>query len=201
MKTVHSMRKTIRARILLQTARWLGAATIGLFLAGTALLAPPQAHAVPIVLDTSNPLANFTQDGTQTWVPGPTAITLNDASLGDFIYFFASFPDAAPGISIDLIATFRIVLSTPIGADAGASFVISDGAGKSLHASAIIKDAMRGIGLLSHGSPTDQSSYPVFLPVDWQAGPIDLHLRRTAGGGWADRGNQWHNPERARDFA
>src|SRR3972149_1243025 len=140
MKTVHSTRKTIRARISLQTARRLGAATIGLFLAGAALLAPPQAHAVPIVLDT-NDISGWTKEGGQAIITSSFAINFNDTSENDLARLYMSAPDAAKGNSFDLFASFQVGAFLQDGADTGVRFIINDGVDRSAIAAATINAA------------------------------------------------------------
>jgi hypothetical protein len=36
--------------------------------------------------------------------------------------------------------------------------------------------------LYSQGLPTDPASYPIFVPVNWQAAPVTIRLRRSANG-------------------
>jgi len=137
------------------------------------------AHAATI-LDPQNP-GNFTRDGQQSFTPG-TVLRLTDTSSGDFIAFFANDADAGPGIEVDLVATFQVIQAVPNNADAGARLVINDGMSRSATVACVVISGVRGIGLLSQGQPFDPASYPVFVPVDWQAAPVTIRLRRTASG-------------------
>jgi hypothetical protein len=146
---------------------------------GSALLWPWRVEAA-ILLNPQDP-SNFTQEGTQSFTPG-TVLTLTDGSVSDFIAFFAPDGDASPGVAVDVVATFQVLSTAPVNADAGNRVVINDGQTRSAIAACIIKNGINGIGLLSQGSPTDPASYPVFVAVDWQAAPVTVRLRRTATG-------------------
>lgn len=141
----------------------------------------PAALASPdIVLDPTNP-TNFTQDGTQKAIPG-SVLTLQDATVADFVAFYAAVPDASPGTTLDVTATFQVVSDVPAGADGDNRLVINDGAARAAIASDAYVGGQRGIGLLSQGSPTDSASYPAFVPVDFWAAPVTVQLRRWANG-------------------
>ena len=150
----------ILALLAIQTPRPVGAAT---------------------TLDTTNPTANFTNEGGQSFTPG-TVLTLTDTSIGDFVSFYAADLDAYPGNAVDLVATFQVRNETRFNADAGNRIVINDGATGSAIAACIVKNGVLGIGLLSQGVASDPASYPVFVPVDWKASPVTLRLRRYANG-------------------
>lgn len=143
------------------------------------------AYASPgVVLNPADP-SNFTQDGAQTFTRG-TVLTLQDASFGDFIAFFAADVHANPGTDVDIVATFQVLSSVPVGADAGNRVAINDGQTRSAIAACCRipsgGSSANGIGLLSQGEASDAASYPVFLPVDWTAAPVTLRLRRWANG-------------------
>ncbi|MGE0129771.1 MAG: hypothetical protein AB7U82_16950 [Blastocatellales bacterium] len=131
-------------------------------------------------LDPTNP-ALFQTEGTQTFTPG-SVLKLKDTSISDFIMFFAFDNDAYAGTDLDLIATFRVTVSVPVNADAGNRIVINDGISKAAIAACILNNGVPGIGLYSSGSRNDPSSYPVFVPADWETAPITIRLRRTAIG-------------------
>jgi hypothetical protein len=151
-------------------------ALASLAMLATQLSTPLQAATV---LDPQNP-ANFTSDGQQSFVPG-SFLRLNDTNLGDYIAFFTNDSDASPGIDVDVFATFQVIQTIPNNADTGVRVVINDGINRSAIAAATFNNAVRGIGLLSSGSPSDPASYPVFVPVDWTA-PTSIQLRRFASG-------------------
>lgn len=132
-------------------------------------------------LDPTNPIALFQQEGGQIFTPG-SALKLADTSKSDFIVLFAFDNDAAAGTDLDLIATFRVTAGVPVNADAGNRIAINDGISKSAIAACIVQNGVNGIGLYSSGSRFDSSSYPVFVPADWQAGPVTVRLRRMANG-------------------
>ena len=150
----------ILALLAIQTTRPVGAAT---------------------TLDTTNPTANFTNEGGQSFTPG-TVLTLTDTSIGDFVSFYAADFDASPGNAVDLVATFQVRNETRFNADAGNRIVINDGATRSAIAACIVKNGVLGIGLQSQGVASDPASYPVFVPVDWQVAPVTIRLRRHANG-------------------
>jgi hypothetical protein len=131
-------------------------------------------------LNPQNPLANFKREGNEAFTPGPV-LTLTDATNADFISFFATDDDAAPGTEIDVVTTFQIKETLTNLADAGNRVVINDGVTRSAIAACIVKNGERGIGLLSQGAASDPNSYPVFVPVDWTT-PVTLRLRRHANG-------------------
>jgi hypothetical protein len=132
-------------------------------------------------LDPASPLANFTQEGAETFAAG-TILTVNDTSIGDFVSFFAGDADASPGKELDLIATFQVKQTTRNNADAGNRIVINDGVTHAVIASCIVQNGVSGIGLYSQGAAADPASYPVFVAVDWQAAPTTIRLRRTLAG-------------------
>ena len=133
-----------------------------------------------ITLDPTNP-ANFKSDGNQTITPG-TVLTFTDTSVGDYALLFGNDADAVPGVELDVIATFQILAIIPINAEAGNRIVINDGINKAAIAECVIINGVKGIGLLSQGLPADPASYPVFVPVDWQATTVTVRLRRYANG-------------------
>jgi hypothetical protein len=155
----------------------LVSAAIVLTLGGSLCL--PAAHA-GTTLDPQNPNANFTKEGNEAAAPGP-ALTLTDTASSDFVAFFAPDADAAPGTEVDVTATFQIQAHTPNNADVGNRVVINDGATRSAIVACIIKNGVRGIGLLAQGAASDPASYPVFVAVDWGQ-PVTIRLRRTAVG-------------------
>ena len=144
-----------------------------------ALLWPRRVEA-GITLNTFDP-SNFTSEGGQQVTNG-TVLTLNDRSVSDFVAFFAKDPDAAAGNEVDVVATFQVRSTIPVNAEVGNRVVISDGQTRSAIAACIIKNGVKGIGLLAQGSTVDPASYPVFVPVDWQAAPVTIRLRRSAAG-------------------
>jgi hypothetical protein len=133
-----------------------------------------------IVLDPTNP-ANFSSEGLQTITPG-AVLTFTDQSIGDFALLFGNDADAVPGVELDVIATFQVLAGIPANADAGNRIAINDGLNKAAIAACVIQNGVKGIGLLSQGDATDPASYPVFVPVDWQAAPVTVRLRRYANG-------------------
>lgn len=137
------------------------------------------AHA-ETTLDPQNP-SNFKQDGSQVATPG-SVLTLADNSVGDIILLFATDPDAAAGVDLDIVTTFQLVNPIPANADAGNRVVINDGVSRSAIASCIFKNNVPGIGLYSGGPTTNQASYPVFVPIDWVAATVTIRLRRYANG-------------------
>jgi hypothetical protein len=133
-----------------------------------------------ITLDPTNP-ANFNSEGNQTITPG-AVLTFTDQSIGDFALLFANDADAVPGVNLDVIATFQVLSTIPINADAGNRIVINDGLNKAAIAACVILNGVKGIGILSTGAASDPASYPVFVAVDWQAAPVTVRLRRYANG-------------------
>jgi hypothetical protein len=131
-------------------------------------------------LDPNNP-GLFQTEGTQLFTAG-SVLKLTDTSKSDFILFFAFDNDAAAGTDLDLIAKFRVTAGVPVNADAGNRIAINDGVAKAAIAACIVQNGVNGIGLYSSGSRNDPSSYPVFVPADWQAGPVTVRLRRMASG-------------------
>lgn len=132
-------------------------------------------------LDPTNPIALFQQEGGQSFTPG-ASLKLADTSKSDFIVLFAFDNDAAAGTDLDLIATFRVTAGVPVNADAGNRIAINDGISKAAIAACIVQNGVNGIGLYSSGSRFDSSSYPVFVPANWQTGPVTVRLRRMANG-------------------
>src|SRR5262245_12609359 len=130
-------------------------------------------------LDPASP-GNFSQDGTQTVTPG-AVLTITDQSVGDTALLFANDSDAVPGVEVDVIATFKVKSTNPNNVDVGNRVVIND-ATRAAIAACIIKNGVSGIGLLSQGPWSDPESYPVFVPVEFQATPVTIRLRRHANG-------------------
>ncbi len=131
-------------------------------------------------LDPNNP-SSFQKEGGESHTPG-NVLTLTDLSSSDFVAFFAADSDAYPGIDIDIVATFQVRQTGPNNADAGNRVVINDGVTRSAIAACIVLNGVKGIGLKSHGPASDPASYPVFVPIDWQAVPVTLRLRRSGNG-------------------
>jgi len=124
----------------------------------------PAALASPnVVMDPTNP-TNFNQDGGQTVTPG-SVLTITDAAISDFATLWAPNPNASAGTTLDVIATFQMTSTIPAGADNDNRLVINDGSSRAAIASCTVLSGTRGMGLLSHGLPTDSGSYPVFVPV------------------------------------
>jgi hypothetical protein len=182
-----------RRRFLVGGGALAGAALLGQALPSGALrrlgvqaLGPAVAHAssrfVPsMVLDTANPLADFTAEGGEPWTPGPTSLNLNDRSISDLITFYASEPQAAAGRTLDVVAEFQVVAGTPAGADGGTGVVINDGVTTSVVVRCIIKDGIRGVGIAANSRYSESSNYPIFVEADWTA-PTSFRVRRTAAG-------------------
>lgn len=167
----------------------VGLAAVPLALAAAALW--PWPVGAVATLDPGNPTANFYQDGLQTFTVSGGVLTLLDQNKGDFIGFYAADDDAAPGIDLDVVATFHVRSASPNNADAGNQIAINDGFTKSAIAVSVVlqlPDAngnivnTPGIGLYSQGDRSQPASYPVFVPVDWQAAPVRIRLRRWANG-------------------
>lgn len=131
-------------------------------------------------LDPTN-TANFKQDGTQPITPG-SVLLFDDQSVSDFCVLFANDGDAAAGVEVDLIATFKVRVTTRLNADVGSRVVINDGQTKAAIAAAVVINGVNGVGLLSQGAASDPASYPVFVAADWQAAPVTVRLRRYANG-------------------
>ena len=131
-------------------------------------------------LDPTN-IANFNQDGTQPVTPG-SVLLFDDQSVSDFCVLFANDDDAAAGIEVDVIATFKVRVTTRMNADVGSRVVINDGQTKAAIAEAVVINGINGVGLLSQGPLSDPASYPVFVAPDWQAAPVTVRLRRYANG-------------------
>jgi hypothetical protein len=157
------------------------------FLAGSlsvlavAMAALMPAGAQSVVLNT-NDISNFTQLGLQPPAPGFGVLMLSDADVADVCGLYANDPDAAPGSDLDLTVTFQVVSGTSTSADGGFKIIINDGVTKSAIAACVILNGQRVIALAGQGPPSDPSTYPVFVQVDW-TGPVTLKLRRTAVGG------------------
>jgi hypothetical protein len=167
-----------RKRLLKKNSVACTLAIFALLALETTVLWPVRVEAA-ITLDPTNP-GNFQRDGSQSFTPGPV-LRLADQSVGDVIAFFAPDPDAAAGSELDVIATFQIISTQPNNAEVGNRVAINDGT-KGAVAACIIKNGVNGIGLLSQGPSSDPNSYLVFVPVDWQAAPVTIRLRRTAAG-------------------
>ena len=141
---------------------------------------PPVSATTGVVLDTANPLANFTKEGNQPFNPGPV-LTLIDSANNDFITLFANDPDAAPGTELDLVVRFQVKDRTPVNADIGLRFSINDGSQLLATAACIINNGVNGIGISSGSNFTDPTNYAAFVVADWLA-PTTLRFRRTAQG-------------------
>ena len=150
---------------------------------GATLLARPNPVRAGVLLNTFDPLANFTVDppGSTRFTPGPT-LTLADSSPADFVSFFGADPEAAPNGELDLAVSFQIITTTPsAGVDTGVRFIINEGVSRAAIAACILKGGVRGIGLAAGTNFEVEDNYPenAFVPVNW-TGPTSLRLRRTA---------------------
>lgn len=176
-----------RRSFLVRSGALVGATTLAPFLrqgvpstmgGGFRLQAPLASP--DIVLDPTNP-TNFIQDGGQQSTPG-SVLTLSDGDVADIVAFWAADANASAGTTLDVIATFQILSTLSAGADADNRLVINDGVSRAAIASCVTISNVRGIGLLSAGSAFDPASYPLFVPVDWEAAPVTVRLRRWANG-------------------
>ena len=158
------------------------AAKTGALLLGLALTVFTATPAMAEVrLDTANPLADFTQEGGQSFTGSPTVLSLNDGAITDIVNLYAPDPDAAAGGAVDIVATFMVVVGSLSGADLGVHLVINDGESKAVIAALIVQGGVKGIGLAGGTDFSDPLNYPVFVPVNWSA-PTTVRLRRTAEG-------------------
>lgn len=151
-----------------------------LTLVAITVLSPTPARAV-VTLNTWNPLANFSVEGTQPFTTSPDAIQLLDQSVSDLVNFYGVDSDAAPGTDLDLIARFQVQTTTPLNADSGVRFTINDGQSKAVMACAVTVAGVRGIALASGVNFSDPANYPVFIPADFTQ-PTSLRIRRSASG-------------------
>jgi hypothetical protein len=138
-------------------------------------------NAGPSVVLNPADTSNFKIDGSQAITPG-SVLTLTDQSVSDYVVLFALDNDAAAGTAVDVVATFQVQSTIPVNADVGNRIAINDGQTHAVVAACAIVGGVRGIGLLAQGNPADESAYPVFVPVDWQAAPVTVTLRRTRAG-------------------
>jgi len=168
---VHEVGAGLTGGLMLRALPWV---------AGTGALLWPRRAEAATILDPQNP-SNFARDGQQSATPG-SILTLSDTSSSDCIAFFANDGDAGAAHEVDVVATFQVIQTAPNNADAGNRVVINDGISRSAIASCVVINGVRGMGLLSTGLPSDPGSYPVFVPVDWEAAPITIRLRRYANG-------------------
>lgn len=168
-----------RKRLLMKNSVACTLAIFAVLALETAALWPVRVEAA-ITLDPTN-TANFKQDGTQPITPG-SVLLFDDQSVSDFCVLFANDGDAAAGVEVDLIATFKVRVTTRVNADVGSRVVINDGQNKAAIAECIFQNGLPGIGLYSSGPTTDAASYPVFVAADWLAAPVTVRLRRYANG-------------------
>ena len=159
----------------------MNAGLLRAFSSSTTLGPKPASVTTGLVLDPSNPTANFTQVGGQTALPAPGLLTLDDANAADVIFFFGADPDAAPGTELDLVVSFQIGATTLNNADSGVRFVINDGDTRSAIAACVEVGGLRGLGIAGVGTEADPGTYLAFVPVDWGM-PTTLRFRRTASG-------------------
>lgn len=151
-----------------------------LLLAAAALA--PRAMALPIVLDTNNPLANFVREGNQGMTPGVGAMLLTDADPNNHVAFFGATSDAAVGMEVDLTATFLVQSNdNPSGVDTGMRLMISDGAVTSLIVGAVTLGGMPGVAIAIGTNFAGAESWAGFVPVDW-LNVVTLRVRRHADG-------------------
>ena len=88
-----------------------------------------------VVLNTLHPEANFWKMGNQGVTPG-TSLVLSDQSSTDYVEFYAEDPCAAPGKTVDVVSSFRLLSnSTPSGVDTGGRLSINDGITSAIAAS------------------------------------------------------------------
>ena len=176
-------KRSIRTSHGFARTKWMSVALIVVVVAAVASPALwPRRVAAETTLDPNNPGGLFQTEGTQSFTTSGGVLKLADTSNSDFIVFFAFDADAEAGTDLDVIATFQVTTSAPVNADAGNRVVINDGVAKSAIAECIVQNGVNGIGLYSSGFRYDPSSYPVFVPANWQTGPVTIRLRRTASG-------------------
>src|SRR6266567_1302643 len=134
-----------------------------------------------VVLDPANPLANFTQEGGQGFAAAPGVLSLTDISTSDVITFFAGDPNAAPGVELDVVASFQVRSFSLANADSGVRLNINDGVENAVYLCCVVIDGERCLALAADTNFTDASNYPAFVVADWTA-PISVRFRRTALG-------------------
>lgn len=110
-----------------------------------------------------------------------TIVQFSDSSNADVCAIYLPSPCAAPGLEVDVVASFQVRSVTPNNADGGFRVVINDGRTKSAIASCAIINNQRVIALAGAGSPSDAGTYPAFVVVDW-IGTVTFKLRRWADG-------------------
>ena len=145
---------------------------------------PPAFAATGVVLDTANPLANFTQETItgQKIFPTPTVLTIQDGSPADINNLYAQDPDAAPGVEIDLVVTSDVSDFIPINADIGVRFVINDGQTSAAQLTCVIINGAPGVAIAKDLNYNDPTNYAAFVPVNWLA-TTTVRFRRLATGG------------------
>ena len=113
----------------------------------------------------------------------PTTLTFTDSSASDVSAIYTPNACAAPGLEVDVVATFQVRSCTPNSADADFRVVINDGQTKSAIAAAVMINGQRCIALVGAGRASDVATYPASVVADWVARPVSLRLRRFADGG------------------
>jgi len=121
---------------------------------------PPASAATGVVLDTSNPFANFSQETAtgQGVFPTPTVLTVQDINSGDINNLFARDPDAAAGIELDIVVRFDISIFTSANADTGVRFIINDGTGNAAYLCCINNGGTLGVGIARDIQFTDPAN-------------------------------------------
>jgi hypothetical protein len=165
--------------VSLLVKKMIGRLLVVVLLAMTFLSPTPATAAIR--LNVAEPLADFTLEGGQSFIPSPTVLSLNDGSLTDVVNLYAPDPAAAPGRAIDIFAAFQIRTASLFYATSGVHLVINDGATKAVVAACIVVAGIKGIGLARGTDFSNPDNYPVFVPVDWSA-PTTVRIRRTADG-------------------
>lgn len=166
------------------TGSWLARA-LPLGVGAGVLGSPRAAHAVGSVVSTecmrldTNDLTGWQPLGSQPPSTSPTTLAINDSSGSDVSGIYMPNACAAPGLEVDVVASFQIRGVTPSGADGGFKVIINDGQLRSAVVTCAILNNQRVLALAGTGL----SNYPASAPVDWLVGPISFRLRRAADGG------------------
>lgn len=133
-------------------------------------------------LDT-NDLTGWQLIGSQLPSTSPTTLQFSDSASGDFSGIALPNGCAAPGLEVDVVASFQVRSVTPDNADCSFRVVINDGQSKSAVVCCVIIDGDRVLALRGAGPASEAGSYPASIPIDWLSAPVSIRLRHAADGG------------------
>ncbi len=153
---------------------------------GSALLGRPRAARAQGTrcVELSLPdISGWTELGGQPPFVTSTEVQFRDLNPSDVSALYMHSDCAAPGIAVDVVASFRYQgPPSPNNADGGFRIVINDGQSRSAVLACALLNGTPYLSLAQSGSPSEPATYGVGVAFDWLTQPVEARLRRLADG-------------------